>query len=490
MKKPFGYFISFLVFSLFLLVVAGCSTATKDTGKIPITTSSDEARQNFIKGRDLTEAIQGQESFQYLNKAIEADSTFALAYLIRSAFQPAVKDFLDDLNKAMSYAPNTSQGEQLLISGFAAGVNADPMKQKEDYEKLVSLYPKDERARNLLAGYYFGQFEDQKAIDEYNKAIEINPNYSPTYNSLGYAYRRAGNNAEAEKAFKKYIELLPNDPNPYDSYAELLLKEGKYDDAIANYQKALSHNSGFVSSRVGIAAAYMYQGKYEDSRKELKQLFDSARNDGEKRTALFNMAVTYVDEGKPDLAITELEKEYAIAEKNIDYGNMSADLQAIGTVLYESGKYKEALDKFRKSVQEFDKTSSSQQLKDNVKLGVLYNEALIAMKMNDLKTAQDKADQFMKGVKAINNSAQIKNAHELMGLMAIEQKKYDDGLTHLKEANQQDPYVLVFSSKAYFLKGDKEKAKELCEKVATFNALPNLNNAYARVYAKSMLKGS
>jgi tetratricopeptide (TPR) repeat protein len=489
MKKNSGIFISLFVFSFILLSVVGCSIKPKDAGKIPITNASDDAKQNFIKGRDLTELLQGQESLQYLTKAIQADTAFALAYLTRSAFQPAAKDFFDDLNKAVSLAGNASQGEQLMISGFEAGVNANPVKQKEDYEKLVSLYPQDERAHNLLANYYFGQFEDQKAIDELKKAADINPEYSPTYNSLGYAYRRVENYTESEKAFQKYIELIPNDPNPYDSYAELLLKEGKYDAAIENYQKALSHNSGFVSSKVGIASAYMYKGNYEEARKELQQLFDSARNDGEKRTALFNMAVTYADEGKPDMALTEMEKEYAIAEKENDYGNMSGDLAAMGTVLYESGKYTEALDKFEKSVEAFDKSSSSQALKDNVKLGILYNEGLIAMKQNDSKTASNKAEQFMNGVKAINNSNQIKLAHELMGMIALEQKKADDCLSHLNDANQQNPYVFYYTAKAYELKGDKQKAKEFYDKVMNFNALPNFNTAFARSNAKTMLKG-
>jgi tetratricopeptide (TPR) repeat protein len=489
MKKTFRVYISLFVFSFILLYMVGCSTTPKDEGKIPITTVSDDAKQNFIKGRDLAEQLQGQESLQFLTKAIEEDPNFAQAYLIRSAFQPTAKDFFDDLNKAVALAGNASQGEQLMISGFEAGVNASPVKQKEDYEKLVSLYPKDERAHNLLANSYFGQFEDQKSIDELKKAVEINPNYSPTYNSLGYAYRRVENYTESEKAFQKYIELIPNDPNPYDSYAELLLKEGKYDAAIENYQKALAHNSGFVSSKVGIAAAYMYKGNYDEARKELQQLFDSARNDGEKRTALFNMAVTYADEGKPDMALAEMEKEYAIAEKINDFGNMSGDLAAMGTILYESGKYKEALEKFQQSVEVFSKSSSSQALKENVKLGHLYNEGTIVMKQNDFKTASEKAEQFMTGVKAINNSNQIRLAHELMGMIALEQKKADDCLSHLSEANQQNPYVFYYTAKAYELKGDKQKAKEFYDKVINFNSLPNFNTAFARYNAKTMLKG-
>jgi tetratricopeptide (TPR) repeat protein len=489
LKKIISIFISLFVFASVIFNLVGCSVKPKDAGKIPITTSSDEARQNFIKGRDLVEKQLGQESLQYFNKAIEADSTFALAYLTRASLQSTAKDFNSDLHKAVSFAGNTSQGEQLMISGFEAGINENTVKQKEYFEKLVSLYPKDERAHNLLANYYSGQSLDQKAIDELNKAAEISPDYSPTYNTLGYAYKKVENYAEAEKAFQKYTELVPNDPNPYDSYAELLLKEGKYDASIENYQKALTHNSGFVSSKVGIAAAYMYKGNYEEARKELQQFYDSARNNLEKRTALFNMAISYVDDGKLDLALKELEKEYVITEKENDYGNMVDDFDAMGDVLYVNGKYKEALEKYQQGLEASFKSSSSQALKDYVKLGFLYYEGAIAMKQNDFKTASEKADQYMNGAKAINNSEMIKGAHGLMGLIALEQKKADDCLAQLSQTDQQHPGILYFSAKAYELKGDKQKAKELCNKVINFNALPSFSTAFSRFRAKNMLKG-
>src|ERR1017187_6893241 len=121
MKKNSSILILLIVFSFALLFTIGCSITPKDAGKIPITTASDDAKQNLIKGRDLSESMQGQESLQYLTKAIEEDPNFALAYLTRASFQPTAKDFFDDLNKAVSLASNASQGEQLMISGFEAG---------------------------------------------------------------------------------------------------------------------------------------------------------------------------------------------------------------------------------------------------------------------------------------------------------------------------------------------------------------------------------
>ncbi|MEJ2614145.1 MAG: tetratricopeptide repeat protein [Ignavibacteriaceae bacterium] len=488
MSKIQKEFLFFLCLLFIVLLLGGCKTQNKDEGKIPITTSSDEAKEQYLKGRNLTETLQGQESLQYYTNAINADSNFALAYLNRAQNQPTAKAFFADLNKAVSLADKVSEGEKLQISGFEAGVNANPVKQKEDYEKLVTMYPDDERAHMLLGNFYYGQQNYQSAVEQYNKAAQIDSSFSLAYNMLGYGNRQLMNYDAAEKAFRKYIELIPNDPNPYDSYAELLMKEGKYDQSIDNYQKALTYNPHFVSSMLGIAANEMYKGNYDSSRAEIQKLYESARNNGEKRAANFAMAVTYIDEGNLDMALNEIQKNYDIADMSNDFASMSGDLVNKGTILLAMGKSKDALDNFQQAVDMFNKSASPQQLKDNVKLGLLYNEAQVALQKKDFKTATAKADEFMNGVKAINNANQIKLAHQLNGMIALAQKKADDCLSELGQANQQNTYNLYRMALAYQIKGDKEKAKEYCEKVINFNPLPNLNSAFALYKAKKMMK--
>jgi tetratricopeptide (TPR) repeat protein len=477
-----------LFFSLLIISFWGCKSQNADEGKSPITTSSDDAREQYLQARSLAETLQGQESLQYFTNAINADSNFALAYLNRAPNEPTAKAFFADLNKAVSLADKVSEGEKLQILGFDAGVNANPTKQKEYYEKLVNLYPNDERAHMLLGNFYFGQQDYQNAVDQYNKAAAIDSNYSLAYNMLGYGNRQLMNYDAAEKAFQKYIDLIPNDPNPYDSYAELLLKEGKYDQSIENYKKALTYNPHFVSSILGVATNEMYKGNNDSARTQIQYLYDNARNNGEKRAANFAMALIYIDEGKPDMALNEIQKNYDIAEMGNDAANMSGDLNNEGTILLEMGKSKEALDNFQKAVDTFDKSASPQQLKDNVKLGLLYNEGTVAIAQKDFKTASSKAEQFMNGVKAINNANQIKLAHQLNGMIALAQKKADDCLAELAQSNLQNTYNLYRMALAYQMKGDKDKAKEYCEKVINFNPLPNLNSVFALYKAKKMIK--
>ncbi len=69
-------------------------------GKIPITTSSEEARREFLLGRDLSEKLQAQDSVQHFDKAIALDPEFASAELARANASATAKEFFDHLNKA------------------------------------------------------------------------------------------------------------------------------------------------------------------------------------------------------------------------------------------------------------------------------------------------------------------------------------------------------------------------------------------------------
>ena len=348
-NRPLGLFLAMVVASV--VALSGCVNteeakgpvvANKDSGKIPITTSSEEARKEFLNGRELNEKLLITDSIQHFDKAISLDPNFALAEWNRALVSPTGKEFFDHLKKAVTLSDKASNGERLLILGTEAGANGNAARQKEQLEKLVADYPNDERGHFNLGGYYFGQQELPKAIEQYKKATELAPNYSPAYNILGYALRQNVDYAGAEQAFKKYIELIPNDPNPYDSYAELLLKMGKFDESVTQYKKALAIDPNFINSYQGIAAALMYQGKPDEATAELQKISERARSDGERRTGLFALTVVDIDSGKLDKALEDMDKQYALGEKTNDIPAMTGDLQLKGNILLEMGRSDDA----------------------------------------------------------------------------------------------------------------------------------------------------
>jgi tetratricopeptide (TPR) repeat protein len=476
-----------LAASVLMIIAYGCTT-TKDDGKIPITTASQEARQLYLQARDLQERLQVQESLQYLEQAIAKDPNFAMAYLLRAPAQPTARGFFADLEMATGLVEYASEGERLWILGFEAGVNGFPMQQREYYQQLIALYPNDERAHNLLGIHYLGQQEWENVVTTNKRAVEINPNFSTPHNQLGYGYRFLENYEASERAFKKYIELIPDDPNPYDSYAELLMKMGRFDESIAMYEKALEQNPNFVASFTGIALNLNLKGEYGAARKKLEELFGVARTDGERRAALFATAVSYTFEGKMKEAMGEIEKQYAIAMKNNDAASMAGDLNATGNILLEMGEADDAQTRFDQSIATIQASNLADEVKANNQRFYLFNSARTALKKGNFAAADTKAAEFQAVVEAARHPVQIRLAHQLNGQIALAKKDYDTAVTELQQApfgfNPYNHYRLAL---AYRGKGDVENAKDQCTRAANFNGLDGLNYAYIKTRAEKML---
>jgi len=465
---------------------AAPSPATKpqESGKIPITTASEPARAEYLQGRDLQEKLKVTDSIAHFAKAAQLDPHFALAELNLSNTAPTGKEFFDHLQKAVALADGASNGERLLIQAADAGAKGDAVKQKDLLEQLVAAYPNDERAHFTAGAYYFGQQDYPKAIEHYKKSVAINPSYSGTWNILGYAYRQLGDYANAEQAFRKYVELIPGDPNPYDSLAELYLKEGKFDDSIAQYRKALEIDPNFLNSHMGIAAALLYSGKPDDAAVEIQKFGDKARNDGEKRTALFVLTVIHADSGKLDKALADMDQQYAIAQKGSDPAGMAGDLLARGNILMEQGRFDQARAAYDQALKTIQESNLSDEVKGNQARFHHFNMTRVALGKRDLAAAKTEAAEFQKLAESSRNPFQTKLAHTLNGMVALAGKDWDAAIAELQQGNLQDPYNLYRLSLAYQGKGDKAKAKEFAAKAADFNALPALNAAFVRSKAK------
>jgi tetratricopeptide (TPR) repeat protein len=476
---------------LVLAAVLGPATVLADDAqprKIPITTQSKDALASYLEGRDLFEKLRATDARQALQKAVAKDAGFALGHLALANTAASTKEFFDSLKQAVALSSKASEAERHMILGFDAGVRSDPDGQREHYTRLVAAYPDDERAHNLLAAYHFGRQDWKAAIEEYQKATAINPAFSQPYNQMGYAHRFLGQYQEAEKAFKKYIELIPGDPNPYDSYAELLMKMGRFPESIQNYEKALSADPNFVASYVGIGHDQVLMGEPEKARQTYARLTAIARNNGERRQALFQVADSYVHEGQYQKAVEAIEKASALAEADGDRGSLPGDLNFIGNILVEAGQPDAALAKFRKAVEISGQTDAPEAVKEAVRRNVLASEARAALARNDLATAGAKAQQYAAQVALKKVPFEVRQSHEIAGLVALQSKDYAKAVDELTQANQQDPRVLFHLALAWRGKGDAAKAAALLKNAADFNAL-GFNYGFVRAKARKMLEG-
>jgi len=468
------------------LIIFAVSSCNKDNGKIPVTSSSEEAITEYRTGLGLLDKLQAQESRQHFRNAIEKDPDFALAYLNLAFAATSANEFFENQAKSVALADNVSEGERLWILGSDAGTNGFATKQREFYIKLVAAYPNDERAHTILGNQYFGQQEWAEAIKEYTASTAINPDFSPPYNQLGYAHRALEQYEEAEKAFQKYIELIPNDPNPYDSYAELLMKTGRFEESIQQYKKALAVNPNFVASHLGIASNLVYLNQYDKAREQLKKLEDIARNDGERRVAYFAKGVTYVDEGNTEQALASFNQLYESNKKINDPVAMANNLNTMGVLLLETGDYDKAQANFEKALEMVQSSNHSQETKDGFQRAYLYNTAYNAAKDGDFDKARSAAQEYQKQADQLGNENTSRLAHQIKGIIALQEKDYDLAINELNQASQQDPYNLYRLSMAYRGKEDMQNSETYQDKAVHFNLVNSFNFSLVRSMVKTM----
>jgi len=487
MQKLFPLTELLIVIVVFAYFISSGCTKQVDDSKIAITTSSESAKDDFLKGRDLFEKLRQQESLQHFEKAFAKDNKFAMAYYYHSLANPTTKGFFEDVNNAVTNSENASEGEKLIVMALKAGVDGNQKLQEEHLKKLVELYPNDERAHGQLGQFYFGQQQYELAVEHLKKSTELAPDYSSSYNMLGYSYRNLENYDEAEKAFKKYIQLIPDDPNPYDSYAEMLLKQGRYEESIVQYKKALEINPGFFASHMGISNNLIFLNRYDEAVANCNKAYDIAKNDGERRFALFTNVVAYVDAGNTDAAMKEMQKEYNLAKNINDAGAMNGDLNAMGNILFEAGKYDEAKAKFTEALSVVDTSDLAEEVKENNRRLNIYNMGRIALMTGKIEDAKKMADEFNTRSAAANNTFQIWLAHSFNGLIALQEKDYKKAIGELEKSNLQNPQTYYLMALAYSKDGNTAEAKKYADKCTNFNALINVNQSFVRNKAKEML---
>jgi tetratricopeptide (TPR) repeat protein len=258
------------------------------------------------------------------------------------------------------------------------------------------------------------------------------------------------------------------------------MKMGRYEESIDSYKRALTHNTNFVASYIGIATNLNFLGQHEQAREQLQKLYEIARNDGERRAAHFAKVVSYVDQGKMNEAIKELEKQFALAQKINDAGAMAGDLVVKGNIYLEMEDFDQAAKSFEKALDIVKNSSLSIEVKDNFQRGYLYNITRTLVKKNNLVNAKETAEKYRMLVEQIQNPFQIRLSHEIHGLIALAEKNYDQALQELQQSNLQNPYNLYRIALAYQGKDDQVQAKDYFQRAKEFNGLNNLNYAFVR----------
>ena len=267
-----------------------------------VTTKSPEAYRAYVEGVELENRQMFPKHLAAFRRAVEIDSTFAMAQLA-----------LRNITRAWELRDRVTERERLLIE---AAYEKKPAKRVALLESMTQKYPHEHRTYKMLAGVYgeLDQYDD--LIFALERGLKMLPQDRLMWNFLSYMYAWRGRRNDAMNALQSYLAVAPAEAGPHDSKGEIHLVFGEVDSAVYWFKRSESFEPGFSSDKLGAIALLrqeyeeaqkyfageqelilgdanikpklipMYQGRLKEARNQLQQIMESPNDHIQARAML------------------------------------------------------------------------------------------------------------------------------------------------------------------------------------------------------------
>jgi tetratricopeptide (TPR) repeat protein/DNA-binding winged helix-turn-helix (wHTH) protein len=266
-----------------------------------VMTDNLEAYRCYSLAVEEARAFRNEQAIKLLQKAIELDPRFAMAYA-RMGYTYAVSDFVPEtgrafLERAFQLSNRLTPLDRLYIAAWYEIARRDYGSAIRTFHQIIAEYPLEIEAYSRLGRLYHGEEESQKAIDVLKEGLAVDPEAKELYNALGIVYMSEGEYSEAVAAHERYVELAFQEPNSHDSLGMTFQRFGHYDQALNEYKKALSLDPAFEPSIVHLGDTYFQMGRYQEAIHAYEKYVHSAHSDLARSLGYGNIAGIYFRKG-------------------------------------------------------------------------------------------------------------------------------------------------------------------------------------------------
>jgi eukaryotic-like serine/threonine-protein kinase len=311
-----------------------------------VTTSSLEAYRAYLSGREEFDRFFTADARRSFEKAVSLDPDFAVAHLYLAKALSALGDKKaqeEVLERARRLASRASEKERLSIeASYAGNIKRDASERRRILEELVSRYPGEKDAHCDLAGSYSGAREFSRAQESLAKALALDPYFGRALNLAANTYLKMGEPARAVPYLERYAALKPDDPAPRDSIAEMLMRTGRLDAAAAKYKEVLAAYPDFYGSWKNLAYVYSLQEKYPEALRCLDEMIARAPAGSAKQVGTWLRAFLRDFLGQWNRSLADFLDLKALSEKSGDEYSLMATSWMLVFVHLDRGEFDEA----------------------------------------------------------------------------------------------------------------------------------------------------
>jgi len=255
--------------------------------------------------------------------------------------QGKYSEALSDFERVLTLDDRNDRAYRGLAKAYAA--TGLPDKAEETWQKAVALRPNSADGHTQLGLFELYRGNYAKAVVELRRAVSLAPANTKCMSNLGVALLYAGSLDESREVLQNSIRLEPN----YASYANLGnldLKQGRYAEAAADYENALEINKSDYRVWSNLAVAYSRTPGQKERAKDgflhaatlCREALKANPNDA---AMLSDLAMFVASEGN------ERQEPLVLIERALALAPQDTNVQFNAAETYESlGYRKEALD--------------------------------------------------------------------------------------------------------------------------------------------------
>jgi tetratricopeptide (TPR) repeat protein len=465
------------------------SDIDKQVGKI--TTSSPEAYKYYSDGKKYYDMGDNRKAIQFFERAVAIDPEFAIAYMDMAVAYFNLRYDSEEkkyLQKAFELRGQVSDRERYQIEAeFYAESEKTFDKSIEAFNKLLELYPDDLLGNKDLGWLYTTIEQWDKATERFKVCIQNNDTDITTYTNQAASYRANGLYDKAQEILEYYLSNFSDNAAIHWDLSYNYLCQAKYDLALIEVDKALSLAPTDLSSLAIKGDIYLYKGDLIKAEQEYQKLLDSEESTVHMLCRI-SLGILYMLQGKFEESKIQIKQGIELTKKLGEKESESFFHLKLAYLYLKSGNPEKALKECNKSWSSAVEAGSLR-----FKKFALHSKglALIEMKLKDeaQRTADELKDEVQKGL----NKKEIRLYYHLLGMLELQKENSAKAIEYFEETisllphhsyGPFDMHALFIDSLAlgYYKAGNLEKAEEEYKKIS---ALTTGRLHYGGIYAKS-----
>ena len=464
------------------LVFAACTqgdgtqaSSSKEPPFYPMSTKSEEAKKYIEEGERAFARGFFADGYRAFKRAAAADSAYGYAYLRIAQTSNSLDEYRTSLARAAAYRSTANEIEQALIDHEKKFFDRDVGDALSIVENLVRKHPENARLVAYLAFIQSGNGKVAEAETNAERAVQLAPQSGEMHLAAAQYYTFTNRNlSKAEEHVQAGLKLWPNEPYSYDVLGDLRRAQNRLEEAAAAYTKQIELNSVTDEGYGQRAHVYAFLGKYDEARADYDEAIRRGKDNSPSTHARYR-AYIHAYAGNPKEAIREL-KELAIAVDGMGIpdpeGQKIETLYSILPIALLSG-LPDAADSAYREIRAITEAAITRvgtpEFRRSQEGRLTMIEARILARRKDYAGAERKIEESMKIIEAERNPTKYWDAYFLRGVIAFDQKRHADALSHFDQTDPTNIVMTYFRGLTLDEMGRKDEAKALFRQVASFN---------------------